>query len=385
MDLTVSKTDLNRALQIAQSAVAKKTTMPILVNLLLTAENGMLKICASDLEMSILALVKADIASEGGITVNTRILTDIVKELPEGDVKISVTEGERIEIVAKSSKFRVIGLSAEEYPSVPGLAFEAKNKISAKLLGEMISKTIYAVSLDETRFNLNGVCFEIVSSGGPKIVRKDRKSGKDSTSCLRLVATDGHRLSMITRPASDIDFDGRLIVPRKGLMEMRRILEGEPDEEIGIAVQEGFFLLETKLFKIAVRMIDGEYPDYSQVIPKEAGVVAVMKSSDLLTAIRRVVLVTTDKEKCARMTFSPNSLRITSSSPELGDANEEVSIKYDGEVFTTGFNAQYLADVAAAFAGEDNLMVELHGELGPGKFYLENDDSALAIVMPMRL
>jgi len=377
MDIIVDKNDLNRALQITQSAVAKRTTMPILSNILLSTSDGQLKLSASDLEVSIVVLVKAEVRSGGSTTVNARIFSEIVRELPEGSVKITLTEGERIEVVTKGSKFRIIGTSAEEYPTLPGLMGPVSGRIPAKLLLEMIAKTLYAASLDETRFNLNGVCFEMVEGSGGK----QGESGKS----LRMVATDGHRLALITRPAGDFSFQGRVIVPRKGLAEIRKILDGETENEVGIGISEGFLLLEAHDFKVAVRLIDGEYPDYSQVIPVDKGEVAVLKGTDLMQSLRRVMLVVADREKCVRMSFSSGLLRISSSSPELGEASEEIAVNYEGQALTAGFNALYILDVVSAMAQENSLVIELHGELGPGKFYMEQDDSSLAIVMPMRL
>lgn len=386
MDITVSKSELNKALQVAQSAISRKTTMPILVNILLKAEGGQLRILASDLDLTVLAHVKAEIHKKGATAVNAKVFCDIIKELPEGQIKITQTEGERIEIQTQSSKFRVIGQCAEEYPEIEGLDVKIDGKIQAKLLSDMIGKTLYATSLDEARYNLTGVCFEITAASAvasPKIVRGKDKGAEAKE--LRLVATDGHRLSMITRPVSQLDFEGKVIVPRRGLVEVKKILDAEGEKEVSISISGGFFMLETDSFRLAMRLIDGEYPDYSQVIPKEKGSIAEIKGSSFAGALRRVVLMATDQEKCAKITFEPGSMRISSQSPEIGDANEALEINYSGESFTVGFNARYLTDIVSAYGEGTTVVAEMHGELGPGKFSPENDESCIAVVMPMRL
>lgn len=345
--------------------------MPILANIHLAAAGNKLKISASDLEVTVAASIEADVKSSGSTTVSARVFSELIRELPEGEIAMLLTEGERLEVIAKGSKFKIIGVSAEEYPVLPGLSFATTGKINAKLFGEMIGKTLYAVSLDETRFNLSGVCFEMVGGG-------DGKS-------LRLVATDGHRLGLATRPVSDFDFQGRVIVPRKGLSEMRKILDLAGAGDVGLGIFEGFLVVETHDFKMSMRLIDGEYPDYSQVIPKEKGLEAIINSMQLTQALRRVMLMVADREKCVRMSFSKNHLRISSSSPEIGEASEELEVSYDGGDLILGFNAVYLLEVCASLGEEANIIAELNGELGPGKFRSENDEGSMAIVMPMRL
>lgn len=380
MKLSLPKNELNRALQVIQCAVAKRTTMPILSNILLSASNDQLSISASDLELSATATVKAAVKSAGKTTVSAKVFSDIVRELGEGDVSLNVTEGDRLEISTKNSKFKIVGVSAEEYPTLPGLSCKADGKVVAKTLLEMINRTIYAVSLDETRFNLNGVCFEKIGGG-----TKSKSNKKDSSSLLRFAATDGHRLALITRPIADFHFEGKVIVPRKGLSEMRRLLEQYGDKEIAVGIADGFFVLETNDTKMSCRLIDSEYPDYSQVLPQQQGPQAIVNSGELSQALKRVMLMVTDREKGVRATFSSSNLRLVSSSPELGEASEEIAVEYKGEVVTIGFNAMYLLDVASTLSAEEGLRIELHGEVGPGKFSSANDDSYIAIVMPMRL
>lgn len=371
MDITVSKSELGRSISVIQNIVEKRTTMPILANVLISATDGKLKIYASDLEITAVSFAQAAINSPGSTTVNAKVFADLVRELPDGDIRLKLTEGERLEITTKKSKFRIIGVSAEEYPSLPGVSFQVKGKISASTFLEMINKTLYAVSQDETRFNLNGVSCE--SEGGKK----------DKT--LKMVATDGHRLSLITRQVKDFSFDQRVIIPRKGLNEIKKVIEIDKDADIGIDINEGFLIVETKEFKVSMRLIDAEYPDYNQVIPKQKGSVASVPTGELIKALRRVSLLVSDKGKGIRLDFNRDNLKITSSSPELGDAIEELSVGYSGKPTSVGFNAKYLLDFALSVQESENISIEINGELGPGKVYAENDESYFGIIMPMRL
>jgi DNA polymerase-3 subunit beta len=383
MNVVVTKEEFSKALQLVQSAVSKRTTMPILSNLKISADqkSNTIQLTASDLELSAVCSVKASVKRSGSTTVSAKVFGDIIRELPEGDITLVLGEGERLDVHSKGSKFKIVGISADEYPTLPGLACVASDIVPARVLLEMVNRTLYAVSLDETRFNLNGVCFENLT--GEKSAKGKKRETEGAT--LRLVATDGHRLAIATRPVASLTFSGRVIVPRKALSEIRRVLELEVDKDVAFGIQEGFFVLEASDFKLAARLIEAQYPDYSQVLPQKMGVKATLNTKELTHALRRVMLIVTDREKGVRLSFAPGTLRITSSSPELGEASEELPVAYDGAVATIGFNAGYLLDVANALGDSETMTFELNGELGPGKFFSEQDESSIAIVMPMRL
>lgn len=374
MELVVLKSDLLKAISATQNMVAKRSTMPILSNFLLSASDEKLEVFGSDLEMSALARVSAKVKKAGSTTVNARLFGDVVRELPEAEVKILVGANERLEISCLGSKFKLVGVSASEFPSLPGMSLKAMVKVPAAFFADVIATTLYSASQDETRFNLNGVCFE------PADNSKTEK-GKIS---VRFVATDGHRMSMVTRSINNFGVEGKVIVPRRGLLELKKLLAGS-ESEVGICLQEGFFLVETEELKIAMRLIDGEFPDCSQVLPKTEGFKAVIRGSDLAAPLRRMMLMVSDKEKGVRMSFGDNELQVASSSPNLGEAAEKVVIEYQGKAMTAGVNAQYLIETAQAFGEDTQIQIELFGELAPLKISRKGDDSAIAIVMPMRL
>jgi DNA polymerase-3 subunit beta len=377
MELVIEKSKLLDALASVSSFIARKTTMPILNNFLVKASQGKLIISATDLEITAIASAAADVKTPGSTTVNARVFGDIVRELPDGEIKFKLKDGERFEIFAKNSKIKINAQSSEEFPSLPGMNVEPSGRVSAKELSEAIGKTLYAASQDETRFNLNGVCFELVNG----------KSKKDRA--LRLVATDGHRLGMVTRQLATFNLDDRMIVPRKGLTELKRIIDSSSlassGGELGIEVKDGFLVVETDNTKMSIHLIDAQYPDYNQVIPKSISSSAVMAVADITQALRRIVLLVSEKTKGVKFEFSPTSLRLSSSSPDLGEGIEEIPVKYDGEALTVGFNAVYFLDFLNSIAGSSEVKIELSGPLGPGKLSPDSDDSCIGIIMPMRL
>jgi DNA polymerase-3 subunit beta len=213
-----------------------------------------------------------------------------------------------------------------------------------------------------------------------------------------MVATDGHRLALISRPLEGLELTGlvkkgakkgeapdHVIVPRKGLTEVRKALEAAGDVSVGVDVREGFLVLENEAWKLVVRLLDSEFPNYEQVLPKAAGTKIAVLSSQLTQALKRVSLVVSDKNKGVRLDFFNSLVRISSSSPEVGEAQEEVEVQYKGKDFSVGFNARYLLDVLAAVTENQPFVMELGGETGPGKFYSESDESSFGIIMPLRL
>ena len=396
MKVTAQKQDIFKALNLVGSIVERKTTMPILANILISAEEGKLSFSGSDLDITAQSQVVAKVKTRGSTTVNAKMLLEVVRELPEGDVEFTLGSGERLEIKAKNSNLTLVGVTAQEYPSLAGLALTPTDSVSGGLLLEMIQATLYAVSNDETRFNLGGVCFETVATANqginsktaedttaPKIVRGKKDSANQAL--LRLAATDGHRLALITRPVESLEFTGRVIAPKKGLQELKKVLEENKDTHVGFGIIDGFLLVETPSAKIAMRLIDGEFPDYTRALPEKAGTKIVVDAKELSQALRRVALLVSDKQKCVRFEVFPDSLQMSSSSPELGEACVSIPVDFKGKPFTVGFDARFVREITDSIGENHKFVMELSGESGPGKFYVEGDESSFGVVMPMRI
>lgn len=371
MQIVIGKENISHLLYLTNTIVERRNTMPILANVRLTAtEAGKLNIAATDLEVSLIGETEAEVKTAGSITVSAKFLYDIVKELPSDSVSLKATEGERLEIQSGQSKFRINGISSEEYPSIMGVTLTKPVAIEADTLQEVIDKTSYAVSLDETRYNLNGVFVEVV----------EELKGKD---VLRFVATDGHRLALIERTVSGFHLPKGVIIPRKGIQELKKVLEDNKGAA-NVSVDKGFFTVESGEVILGVRLIDGEFPDYKQVIPKQATTTVTVDKNELLATVRRVSLVTTDKSRSVRFALTKGTLLVSSSSPEYGEATESLAVQQDGEDVTIGFSAKYVSDLLGTMSRSEIVTLKLTGELGPGVFSGDEDEAYTCIVMPMR-
>lgn len=370
MEFRIAKDEFLKGLSIAQSVVEKRNTMPILSHILIRGGGGQLQLVATDLEVGVSARISADVVSNGALSLNAKKLYDIVKELPEGEVRVKGGDGFKVEISSKRSRFNVMGLDPEDFPQVQEFPDATYFSMPAAVLGDMISKTIFGVSTDETRFNLNGIYVE--------------RGGKG----LRLVATDGHRLSLVEREVDNIDSFGLakgVIVPRKGFAELKKYLEGG---QIEIGFSGSNCIVRKDGFVITMRLIDGEFPDYKVVIPKGSEKKVHVDRVAFSDSLRRVSLLSPEKFKGVKLSLSSGTLRISSSNPELGDANEEIDAEYKGDSLEIGFNARYILDVLAEI-GTSKVFIGLNDEVSQGVFSPVVEDAAdptyVNVVMPMRI
>jgi DNA polymerase-3 subunit beta len=348
--------------------------MAILTHFLLRSENNAVSICGTDLDVTAVAHAPATIHAEGAITIKAAGFADVVRELPEGPVTIKVANNERVEVVSGGVKFKLIGYSAAEFPTPPGVGFPLKVKVPAIQLLEMIQKTFYAASTDETRFNLNGILFEQVPA-----------SKQNPSSQLRLVASDGHRLSVVSRPCPPLSIPERVIAPRKGLTELKKVLEEDPGVDVEFDLIQGFLSVKTPRVQVSMRLIDGDFPDYQQIVPQTPGTVVGIPSKELEQALRRMALLATDKTRRIRLDLSPGLLRLSTSSADIGDGDEEIQVSYDGPIMSVAFNVKYLLDIASVVSEDRIVQLELRGSSGGVTAYLSGDSGFYAVVMPMRL
>ncbi|MDJ0866932.1 MAG: DNA polymerase III subunit beta [Myxococcota bacterium] len=373
MKLSIPKSDLQQGLGRIQSIVEKRNSMPILANALLTATQdgeGRLEIAATDLGVGIRGIHQAKVSKPGGLTVSARKLFEIVRELPDEPVELTATANSYLEIVCARSRFTLAGTTSEEFPTLPEISPGKMGSIQAAVLSTMIERTMYAASSDETRYNLNGVYVELQDEGAR----------------MRMVATDGHRLALVDRNVGDEaqGLASGVILPRKALAELKRLVDEDDADEIDIGFEGNSALARKGEVTLMMRLIEGEFPNYQQVIP-QAPVHRVVVAGDLLAqAMRRVSLLSVERSRAVRLELGEGRMVVSSSNPDLGEASEELDLDYRGEPLTMGFNARYLLDCLAAFHAKE-VEIAVADELSPALLRPTDDEDSLAVVMPMRL
>jgi DNA polymerase-3 subunit beta len=374
MKLSITKAELTRGLARIQAIVEKRNSMPILANVLLeakgTGDEGMLELAATDLEVGIRGLHPADVSEEGALTISAKKLFEITRELPDELIYLESTPNAYLTIRCARAEFTLAGTAAEEYPTLPTFTPEKVVPVQATTLSQMIERTMYAASADETRYNLNGVYLEVLEDSGK----------------LRMVATDGHRLACVDRAVGDEvrGLASGVIIPRKGLAELKRLVDEDDGGEIDLAFEGNNGLARRGNVTLVMRLIEGEFPNYHQVIPEKLERQIVLAADPLLHALRRVSLLSSERSRAVTLELSDGKLVITSSNPDLGDAREELDIDHAGETLSIGFNSKYLID-ALAVSGAKEVRFGLQDDLSPAQLVPTDDEDTLAVVMPMRI
>jgi DNA polymerase III subunit beta len=368
MEFRIAADELKKALYRAQGIVERKTTMPILANVLVTAHKTGVTVTAFDLEIGIVSEHPAEVVKPGAVTLSAKYVFDIVQNLPDAHVTLKKLANNYVEISSGSAHFKIVGTAPEEYPKLPREESAPLVQVTGNTLLEMIKKTQFAISTDETRYILNGVYFE------------PQQGGK-----VRMVATDGHRLSLIERELpGEFKLKGGVIIPRKGLLELKRLLDEAPDAECQLGFAENSALFKKTGLTMVMRLIDGQFPEYQRVIPKEGEKAVLVPKTRLLEGLKRIALLSADKSYAVRVGLSENQLLITANNPDLGEAKDALDIAYRGTAITIGFNARYLIDVLTV-TDTDEVAFELGDEHSPGVLHAPGDRSFTAVVMPMRV
>jgi len=374
MNLSISKSGLQRGLARIQAIVEKRNSMPILSNVRLEAvkekSGGRLKLAATDLEVGIHGSHEANVKKAGGVTTSARKLHEIVRELPDEEIQLASTDNNYLEVTCARSHFTLPGTAVEEYPTLPGASPKKLVPMQAVVLSQMIDRTMYATCADETRYNLNGVYVEVLADVGK----------------LRMVATDGHRLACVDRAVAEglDDLPAGIIIPRKGLAELKRLVDEEDAEEIELGFEGNSGLVRKGDVTLAMRLIEGEFPNYRQVIPKDAGRRLSVASEPLVRALRRVHLLSSQQSHAVKLEVKEGQVAISTRNPDLGEAREELDVDYAGEPLEIGFNARYLIEALGALAAKE-VSFGLQDGLSPVQLRPADDDESLAVVMPMRL
>lgn len=368
MELRIQVQDFAKNLAAVQGIVQKRNTMPILASVLIEAdEEGGVSIIATDLDIGIRITSQAEVLEAGSVAVNARALYDIIKALPSSEATLKRLDNNFVELRAGRVHYKILGANTHEFPSLPEVGDTALLTLDAATLKEMIEKTFYSVSTDETRYNLNGVFFE-----------------QKEDHYVTMVSTDGHRLSRISKPMDiDLNLKDGVILPRKGLAELRKLSEkGQGNLQFGIKGNQ--VVAEYAGMTVVMRLVDGTFPDYSQVIPKEVLKRVRLNREGFIESLRRIALVSNDKSHSVRVELSPGNLRISSQNPDLGEGEEQLPVEYDGEAISIGFNAHYVIDALNAI-DESEVVLELNDDLSPGVLRGVDSESYLCVVMPMRI
>jgi DNA polymerase-3 subunit beta len=348
--------------------------MPILSNILFEAKDDHVVLFATDLEIGIRGTYKAEVSQPGGVTVSARKIYEIVRELPEGTVTITSKDNHAVEIEAGRSEFRVLGLPPQEFPAMPTVDTEPLMPVDRKTLSDLIRKTIFAAGDNNARYILNGLLVTLFV--------------KEKKQAIRFVGTDGHRLAVMERLLGDgkgkgIPREQTAIVPKKAAMEIKKLLdENEEPPEIGVSKNQLIFQRGSLL--LLARLMEGTYPNYQQVIPKENEKRAVVKRVEFESALRRVAILSREKTSAIKLALEPGTITLSSSNPDMGEAKETIEAQFGQEGITTGFNARYFLDILSAMDSEE-VVLEFKDALSPCLIRQPGDPDYLCVVMPMRV
>ena len=365
VELVIARDELFKALQAIQGVVeSRSSAMPVLQNALVETEGDKsIRLSGTNLDIGMRGVFEAEVGKPGKVTLNAKRLLDIVQELPESEVRLTEEDGQWIRMRCERSNFRFPGLPPADFPALPDAKEAKMSAVSASVLSEMVRKTMFAISTDETRYTYNGVFMETESD------------------TLRLVATDGHRLAMIERASEGLAFDEGVIVHKKALGELVKLL-GDAEGEASVGLTQNHILFEVGNIELSARLIDGEFPNYRQVIPDSNEHSIQMDRGSLTRAVRRVSLFA-NESRMVKFEFSSGQLKLTAHSPEAGEAEEVIESNAQTEL-TIGFNSRYCLD-ALAILDEEQVSMELKDALSPGVLAPKESAGYTYVVMPMRV
>ncbi len=379
MELRIPVSELIRALTILQGVAQRKNTLPILSNVLLEAaidSNGLqrLTLSATDLDVGVRMTKTCELVESGSITVSARALLDIVKMLPGPQVTLKTLPNQYLNVKSGKTNARLMALSAEEFPRLLDIKGTLFSQIGNSLFASLIQKTLYSTSLDENRYNLTGVYLEPQQDNSNKTI---------------FVSTDGHRLSRIEAVLAKetLQFEQPIILPRKGLVEMLRVLETVQASEnsvfdFGVSGNQAIACIDNTI--LTMRLIDGKFPDYQQVIPKLSDKIMRASRADFLTSLRRVSVLSNDKTQSVKLKLRKDELTVSCVNPEAGEVSDDVIIEYNGPDIEIGFNARYIIDALSSLS-DSNVMMKFTDPLSPALLTGASEENHLCVIMPMRM
>ncbi len=370
MEFSVTKSDLVNELNTTQGVVERKTTIPILSNLLVEASGSRLIITATDLELSIRTSCEALVKKEGAGTIPAKKLLDLVRLLPEGEIKFKLLDNHWVEIVSGRKKYKMVGMAKENFPAIPAVPHTLV-QIPASVLESLIARTKFAISLEESRYTLNG---------GLMILKPDT---------LAMVATDGHRLALAETDQKLAGLNGevRVLIPKKAMDEVEKLAAAAAaDAQMDFARDESNLFFQVGHRLLISRILTGQFPNYEAVLPKDNNRTIVLERGELADAVRRVSQLADQRSRAVKFSVSNEGVEISASSPEYGEAKEILEKEYKGDPLAIGFNAQYMLDFLGA-AAEGPVSIELKDEQSAGQMRPLADENYRYryIIMPMRI
>jgi DNA polymerase-3 subunit beta len=379
MNFTVDRDQFEGILARIQGVAERRHTMPILSHTLLSAgpkagptESPGLTLVASDLEIVVRCSQSLDVVEPGSVALPARKLFDIAKVLPKGPVTVAGREGNFVEISAGRGHFRLAGLGSEEFPEMPERPKGKPVPVDSETFRKLVDRVSAFATGDETRYNLSGILLE----------RKE----EEGKTILRMVATDGHRLAIADEEVpnlGDLLGEKRVLVPRKGLIEIRKLSDGGPGS-LELSATEKFLFAGKGDTEVWVRLLDAEFPDYRQVVPKENHIVAGVPRGTFLDVLKRVSVMAPEKVNSVRLSFSGKQLEVSTTSPDIGEARDLLPIEFEGAPIKVGFNGRYLQDALGGIS-EDTVRMELKDEVSQVIVRPATGKNYLAIIMPMRI
>ena len=368
MEFRITVEELLKALTRAQGIAERKNTIPILANVLIEAtDDGLVRFTAFDLDIALVSEHPAEVVSKGAITLPAKLLFSLAKSLNDASVHFQI-EGTTAQMSCGSAHCKIIGMPAEEYPTLPKDESANLTRVNGRVIQDLISKTSFAISLDETRYVLNGLYFEAPEKG-----------------LMRAVSTDGHRLSMMSKRVEDgeLALARGVIFPRKGLLELKKLLDESPDAESFIGFTDTSAIFKKSGLSMIMRLIDGQFPDYQEVIPQGVQGGVKLERRRFLDAIKFMTNFSDGRNSSIKLNLSKGSLKI-SANTDGSEGQNEIPVEYDGGDVEIGFNARYLIDALGAI-DEDDVLFNLMDDQSPGVLKpLENQDF-MAVIMPMRI
>ncbi len=370
MKFQISREAFLQGVQKTLGVVEKKTTMPILSHVLVRAQNDHISIVATDREIGMVTDFSAEIDKPGEVTLSAKKLYEMVREIPGDTIQVESKENHQVSLLSQKSVYKMMGLPADDFPKIMDEEDIPMAPIAPGALREMIRKTFFAMSVDETRKNLNGVFFEAETEG--EICR------------VGMVATDGHRLSLaIEEIPKFLTLEKGVVIPRKGIMEIRKLVDTDP-ENLQFGIRRGMCILKTSDTVLKVSLVEAEYPDYRRILPKEKGSVVLLKRDEFLQALRRMSVISSDRYSGVILELKEGRMLMTSTNPDVGEARDEIDVPYRDKEIRVGYNVHYLMEAVEVVDGE-SLEFEIGVGMKPSVVRQAGNDRYFCMIMPLKV